>query len=67
MGLFAHQNQRIDILEVECSMLGNLAMKLQKESLSTTFNNRASNIFDQVEVKGDETIHQVKELMDIKQ
>jgi hypothetical protein len=57
MGLLVHQKKRVDILQVVCNMLQIMAMNLRKESLSTTSNNKASNIYTQDEVKEDEIVH----------
>jgi hypothetical protein len=67
MRLLVHQNQRINILKFECNMLSNLALNLHKESLTAVSNNRAFDIYVQVEGKEKETIHQIREPMDIKQ
>lgn len=67
MNFLVHQKQKLDILEAECSMLWNLALNLQKDSLSSTSNNKVSINSTRAELKEEETVHQLKEPMDIKQ
>jgi hypothetical protein len=47
-------------------MLQKLALKLYNDTLSTTSNNKVSINSAQVELKDDEIIHQLKELMDMR-
>jgi len=67
MNLLFQQRQKLDVLEVECNILRILAINLNKEAQSTTSNNMMSINSTQVEFRGEETIHQMKDAMDIEQ
>jgi hypothetical protein len=51
MNLLIHQYHRIDILEVECSMLQNLTLNIHKVSLSFASNNKDPTNSAQAELK----------------
>lgn len=59
------QKQRIDILEAEYILLWKLALNLCRDSLSTTSNNKVLINCAQSKLREYETIHQLKEPMDI--
>jgi len=65
VNLLVHKKQRFNILEVECSMLRNLALNLHQDSLLLTSNNKDPINYAHVELKEEETVHQLKEPMDI--
>jgi hypothetical protein len=48
-------------------MLWNLALNLQKDSLSSASNNKVLVNYAQAEFKEEEMVHQLKESMDIEQ
>jgi hypothetical protein len=67
INLLVHQNKKLDILEVECSVLQNLTLNLHKDTLSSPSNIKDSTHYVQIDLKKNETLHQLKEVMDIQQ
>lgn len=67
INLPVHQKQRINALEAKSNKLQNLGLNLRKESLPTASNYRVSDGSAQVDLQENETVHQLKEQIDIEQ
>lgn len=67
MNLLVRQRQKIDVLEAESSMLRNVVINLAKDFQSTASNQRISINSVQEDLKEEETIHQLKDDMEIEQ
>jgi len=67
MNLLGQQSQKLDVFEVEWSMLRNLVINLNNDSHSITWNHGILINSAQVDYNEDETMHQMKDDMDIEQ
>jgi hypothetical protein len=65
MNLLVQQKKWLDILEVECNMLRNLALNLRRDSLSSASNDKDPTIPSHAKQKDEDMVHQLKEPMDI--